>query len=148
MSEPQLIPPIDEEEPETVEELIEVSGYDEEEFNAKLDQIRRVMEVITGGETVGARVSPILSPKNPRTTSILTRGEIEMCTAFLQFGILSPEETYPAINFVHTKLGLNLSLDGRGIDKAIELGKALTQRDSSRQYIETPGKPTEGMKNK
>ncbi len=106
------------------------------------------MDIVSGGETVGARVSPILKPRNPKTTSILSRGEIAECQALIQFAKLQPEETYPALDFVYEKLALNLSLDGRGIDLAIGLGKALTQRDSSTTYRDDKGSPTEGMKEK
>jgi hypothetical protein len=131
--------------PEPVKES-EPEGYDEEVFNRKLSQISKLMEAITGGETVGARVSPVLSPRNPRTTSILSRGEIESISALLQFAKISPEETYPALDYCYDKLALNLSLDGKGIELAINLGQALTQRDSTKQYVEGPTKPTEGMK--
>jgi hypothetical protein len=142
MTEEELIPEPEEEKPEE-----DTGDFNPDSFREKLAQIKQIMEVVQGGETVGARVSPILAPSNPRTTSILNRGEIEQISAFLQFAPISPEETYPIVNYVHDKLALNLSLDGKGIGMATELGKALTVRDSSKTYTEGgPGKPTEGMK--
>jgi hypothetical protein len=124
----------------------EPQEFDEEEFKAKLALIREILDAVTGGETVGARVSPILSPKNPKTTSILNRGEISMCLSLIEFAKLSPRETYPALDYVLEKLAFNLSLDGRGIELGIKLGQALTQRDASTKYLDAPSKPTEGMK--
>lgn len=122
--------------------------FNKADFDKKLELIRNIMDVVIGAETVGARINPILTPKNPKTTSILTRGEIDECRALIAFAQLEPEETYPALDFVFEKLSLNLSIDGRGIEYGIELGKALTQRDSSTKYVESPTKPTQGMKDK
>ena len=71
-----------------------------------------------------------------------------MVLSLTTFAKTSPTETIPVVDFCITFLELKLSESGFGIEKSIELGRALTETETSRisKSESTPDKPTTGMK--
>jgi len=91
----------------------------------------------------------VLDPKNWKTTTYINEGQIYSILAMLTLYKECPEEAYPCLDWCYDLCHLSLSREGFGIGKAIELGKALTEKGvtSSAPYPEGE-KPTEGMKDK
>lgn len=98
-----------------------------ETFETRVQKISTLLGILSEGVPLSSRIDPILKPNNFRTTSILTRGEVEMMVTFLTIARQSPEESEPFLNFCEDYCLLKLSESGFGIEKAIELGKALTE---------------------
>ena len=106
-----------------------------------------ILNLVTGGSNISAKIDPILNPTIPLTTSFLKIGEVNTCFSLLAFAENSPNECQDIIQNVDNFLRLKLSNEGFGIFRAIELGKSLTEKQTSRSYYE-PEKPTEEMKDK
>jgi len=119
-----------------------------EKFEDKLEMIKLIMMAISGGVSISSRIDPVLMPKNWKTTSILTRGEIAMINSFIIFAKQSPEECICMLEYCINYASLKLSESGFGIEKAIDLGKALTQTSEASKLVSTPEKPTTGSKDK
>lgn len=114
-------------------------------FNQKLELIESILNVVRGGGDLYGKVDPVLRPKEIYTTTNISKGEVRMITALSTFAKCSPKETECVLDYCITYLKLKLSEEGFGIIRAIELGKALTETETT-TTIERPEKPTEGMK--
>lgn len=136
------------EEPKPEDTKTEEQEFDINEFNQKMQLVTGIISALTGGDTISGRIYPILDPKQWKTTTNLTRGEIEMMVSLITFSKVSPEECQPALDFCLEYGLLKLSESGFGIEKAIDLGKALTEQSSGGTYTTEPDKPTKGMKQK
>ena len=143
-----------EEKPEdkTIDESEETKPEDtkpKESFEDRIKKISLLLSIFSEGVPISSRIDPILKPNNFRTTSILTRGEVEMMVTFLTIARQSPEESEPFLNFCEDYCLLKLSESGFGIEKAIELGKALTEVSTIKQSTEIgPQTPTESSKSR
>lgn len=116
-------------------------------FAERIKDIMSIVSAVTGGATVDSRIDPILRPKNWKTTTILTKGEIQQILALISFCKTSPEETECVLEYCEDLCYLKLSESGFAIEKAIELGKALAEKSIS-AILGSPEKPQEGMKKK
>lgn len=97
----------------------------------ELTRLYRIIDVVnrlTGGIDVYSGIEPITNPRNWKTTSILGRGEVHMLLSLLTFATQSPQECSPLTDFCETYCLLKLSEKGIGIDKGIELVKAMTEK--------------------
>jgi hypothetical protein len=88
----------------------------------------------TKEEKLDSRIDPILRPKNWKTTSILTKGEVKMVMALIAFCKTSPLETVCVLEFCEDFCYLKLSESGFAIEKAIDLGKALAEKQITGIY--------------
>lgn len=116
-------------------------------FSERIKDIMSIVSAVTGGATVDSRIDPILRPKNWKTTTILTKGEIQQILALISFCKTSPEETECVLEYCEDLCYLKLSESGFAIEKAIDLGKALAEKTIT-GLMTTPEKPQEGMKKK
>lgn len=116
-------------------------------FTERIQDIMTIVSAVTGGATVDSRIDPILRPKNWKTTTILTKGEIQQILALISFCKTSPEETECVLEYCEDLCYLKLSESGFAIEKAIDLGKALAEKTIT-SMIASPEKPQEGMKKK
>ena len=112
----------------------------------RIEDIMSIIRAISGGASVDSRIDPILRPKNWKTTSILTKGEIQQILALISFCKTSPEETECVLEYCEDLCYLKLSESGFAIEKAIDLGKALSEKIIT--GLSSPEKPTDGMKKK
>lgn len=120
--------------------------FDKKEFDKRMNIIREILALVSGGVDINSRIDPILSPKKYKTTSNITRGELSMIISLLTFAQISPEETMDVLVFCENFMITKLSEGGFGIEKAIELGRALTQETVTTTSVYQPQKPIEGMK--
>lgn len=132
--------------PTPVEELTEVEKH--KQFQKKIGLIKDLLNLVSGGIDVSSKIDPILSPKHWKTTSNITRGEVAMCISLITFSKQSIEEGEPCLDFLIDYLMFKISESGFGIEKAIELGRALTEKEQRATYLATPEKPQGGMKEK
>jgi len=116
-------------------------------FDERIKDIMAIVSAVTGGATVDSRIDPILRPKNWKTTTILTKGEIQQILALISFCKTSPEETECVLEYCEDLCYLKLSESGFAIEKAIDLGKALAEKTIT-SMVASPEKPQEGMKKK
>ncbi len=116
-------------------------------FAERIKDIMAIVSAVSGGTTVDSRIDPILRPKNWKTTTILTKGEIQQILALISFCKTSPEETECVLEYCEDLCYLKLSESGFAIEKAIDLGKALAEKSIS-AIMASPEKPQEGMKKK
>ena len=112
----------------------------------RIEDIMSIIRAVSGGASVDSRIDPILRPKNWKTTSILTKGEIQQILALIAFCKTSPEETECVLEYCEDLCYLKLSESGFAIEKAIDLGKALSEKIIT--GLSSPEKPTDGMKSK
>lgn len=112
----------------------------------RIENIMSIIRAVSGGASVDSRIDPILRPKNWKTTSILTKGEIQQILALISFCKTSPEETECVLEYCEDLCYLKLSESGFAIEKAIDLGKALSEKIIT--GLSSPEKPTDGMKGK
>jgi len=130
-------------EEETKEEVIKHT----KPFSERIKDIMSIVNAISGGTTVDSRIDPILRPKNWKTTSILSKGEIQQILALISFCKTSPEETECVLEYCEDLCYLKLSESGFAIEKAIDLGRALAEKTIT-GMLASPEKPQEGMKKK
>lgn len=139
--------PKDESESEDTEVSEPSTSEIKETFETRVKKISTLLNILNEGVPLSSRIDPILKPNNFRTTSILTRGEVEMMVTFLTIARQSPEESEPFLNFCEDYCLLKLSESGFGIEKAIELGKALTEVSTIKTSTElSPQTPTDNTK--
>ncbi len=125
----------------------EPEEFDKDQFDKKMMILKEFLNLARGGVSIESRVKPVLNPENWKTSSFLSRGEINMIWSFISLAGISPEECEPLIDASINYALLNLSKDGFGLEKAIDMGKALTEVSTSKSYSEKDvEKPTEGMK--
>lgn len=122
--------------------------FDKEKFETKMNFVTKIIKELSGGVDVSSRINPILKPEQWKTSSNLSKGEIGMLSSLLAFTRTSPEECEPVLDFCVDYCLLKLSEEGFAIDKAIDLGKALTEKTTSSSMYYSPEKPQEGMKKK
>lgn len=114
----------------------------------ELSRLYRLIDMVnrlTGGVDVYSGIEPITNPRNWKTTSILGRGEIHMIMSLLTFATQSPYECSPLIDYCETYCLMKLSEKGIGIDKGIELVKAMTEK-GLHIVGSMPSTPIEGSK--
>ncbi len=128
---------------EDTEEIIEEK---EKKGLERIKEIFGLLQNILGVGTSQSRLAPILSPIDYRTSTKITKGEINMLVAFLVFAEESPYECESMIDFCENFCLLNISHDGFGIEKGIDLAKAFSDVKVSASLEKQPDKPTEGMK--
>lgn len=126
---------------------IEASDTIVKTFAQRMEDIMSIVRAVSGGATVDSRIDPILRPKNWKTTTILTKGEIQQILALISFCKTSPTETECVLEYCEDLCYLKLSESGFAIEKAIDLGKALAEKTIT-GLVSTPEKPTDGMKKK
>ena len=130
-----------------LEDELDKKEFNKEKIIEKIDLLKVILDSVSGGVNVSSRIDPILKPSNIKTTSYISKGQVNMCLSLLTFATISPLECYPCVDYVEDFLEIQLSDGGFGIEKAIDLGKALTQKTVTSSY-DRPEKPTEGMKDK
>ncbi|MBA7490919.1 hypothetical protein ES702_01462 [subsurface metagenome] len=130
--------------PNDVEEDLSMDEKDKYEL-ARLNRIVDLVNRLTGGYDVYSGIEPITNPRVWKTTSILRQSEIHMILSLLTFAEQSPYECSPLTDYCETFCLLKLSEKGVGIDKGIELVKAM--RDKGLQIIGSlPTTPQQGAK--
>lgn len=112
----------------------------------RIKVIQLFMGLLGEGATISDRINPILKPSNFKTTSVLTKGEVNMVVTFLTIARQAPLETEPFIEFCEDFCLTKLSEQGFAIEKAIEMGRALTETNTVRSSTPSPEKPTEDKK--
>jgi len=108
----------------------------------RIKVIQLFMGLLGEGATISDRINPILKPSNFKTTSVLTKGEVNMVVTFLTVARQAPLETEPFIDFCEDFCLTKLSEQGFAIEKAIEMGRALTETNTVRSSTPSPEKPT------
>lgn len=93
----------------------------------QLDFLKKIIDVVRGKENVRNRLSAILDPAKPETSTKLSSNQVDfvICAKFFN-------KEYPALykplddlsNYVITD---SMSLDGWGVDEAIKLAAAIEQ---------------------
>jgi len=115
----------------------------------KLKRVLEIVNIVLGAEDLQSRLDPILRPKDYKTTSILSKGEVNMCIGFLTFAKQSPLECSPLTDFVENYCLFKLSEGGFGIEQGIALSKSFSEKIGLlTSTVTTPEKPTTGMKDK
>jgi len=127
--------------PEPEEELKEPSKP-KGSIEDRIKVIQLFMGLLGEGATISDRINPILKPSNFKTTSVLTKGEVNMVVTFLTVARQAPLETEPFIDFCEDFCLTKLSEQGFAIEKAIEMGRALTETNTVRSSTPSPEKPT------
>lgn len=132
------------------EELIPAkTEFNKEEAERKLEFVLGIINKIGGGDSVSGKIYPILDPKQWKTTTFISEGQVYSILAMLTLYNEAPLEAYPCLDWCYDLCLLSLSRDGFGIGKAIDLGKALTEKGvGAIAPYESPDKPQKGMKDK
>ena len=116
------------------------------DINDRIKVIQLFMSLLGEGVSISDRINPVLAPNNFKTTSVLTRGEVNLVVTFLTLARQYPLETEPFIDFCEDFCLTKLSEQGFAIEKAIEMGRALTETTTARSSSIAPEKPTEVKK--
>ena len=137
------------EEPKEDELIPAPPVFNKEEAEKKLEFVLSIISKISGGDSVSGKIYPVLDPKQWKTTSFISEGQVYSILSMLTLYDEAPEEAYPCLDWCYDLCLLSLSKDGFGIGRAIDLGKALTEKGvSSVAPYDSPEKSVEGMKNK
>lgn len=133
----ELIPEPEEDEPK--EETIKGNVAD------RIKVVQMWMSLLSEGVSISDRINPVLAPNNFKTTSVLSKGEVNLVVTFLTLARQYPLETEPFIDFCEDFCLTKLSEQGFAIEKAIEMGRALTETTTARTSS-PPDSPTENKK--
>lgn len=92
-----------------------------------LSIIKRILDIIRGKEDVRNRLSSILDPQNPQTSSILNPDQTNFVVDAYWLAEAWPQLYQPLKDYAIERLYTQLSMNGKGIDSAIKLTGAIEQ---------------------
>jgi len=100
---------------------------DSKKLDTAFAVIERIIDIVKGTKDVRNRLSAILDPKNPKTSSKLNAEQVNMLIDSYWF-YNTYGDLYKGVKTLADEMVLDmLSLDGHGVEKAIQLTAAIEQ---------------------
>jgi hypothetical protein len=111
----------------------------EQKFELALRRIKRLIDIVRGKEDVRNRLSAILDPQKPQSSSNLTAVQVNFQIRARWFTQTYPKR-YSAIGALADEMtSCNMSLNGWGVEKAISLTAAIEQSAVFKQAYGSTG---------